>query len=156
MSGETYTVSADIDVVKSNVLEKINVRPVKVDNSLNGTDCNLTITNGRICGQIKAWDDAVKILIYAGVPSSTAGNHIRISHLKLEPGLVTDPVWTPAPEDVVVRSELDALIKRITALETKVGITSADSFIELPSMDVMESGSETASADDTTEDVEIN
>lgn len=29
-----------------------------------------------------------------------------INRIKLEPGIVTDPVWTPAPEDVVVRSEL--------------------------------------------------
>ena len=75
--------------------------------------------------------------------------------IKVERGSTPTP-WTPAPEDVVVRSELEELIKRVTALETQTGITSVDSFMELPSADVMESGSETASADEVTDDTEIN
>lgn len=90
---------------------------------------------------------------FGTVPDSL---EVYIKDFKIEPGINPNPQWTPAPEDVVVRSELEALIKRITALETKTGTTSADSFMELPSADVMESDLETAGADDAEDDTEIN
>ena len=95
--------------------------------------------------------------VYFGIETTSESENYKVSvcGYKLERGTVTNPVWTPAPEDVVVRSELEALIERVAALETKTSITSADS-MELPSMDAMESGSETASADDAEDDMEIN
>lgn len=94
-------------------------------------------------GSKQMWDNedqstnSNKVSIFP-YPHGTSNTNNTIHRIKLERGTVTNPVWTPAPEDVVVRSELDALIKRVAALEAQVGITSADSSAELPSADVTE------------------
>lgn len=91
-------------------------------------------------GGENALNKKLQVQIYA----TPKGDTFTIHRFKLEPGIITDPVWTPAPEDVVVRSELDALIKRVAVLEAQASITSADSFMELPSID------------ETADDMEIN
>lgn len=147
VKNEKYTVSFDVEILKG----ELNSLTVSIQNqSINAAQSDLTTANivdGKATTTlVVTGDSSYYLLIYAGMFQHTRGNSIRVSRIILQEGIVTDPVWTPAPEDVVVRPELEELIKRVAALEAKVGITSADS-MELPSMDVMESGSEIASAD---------
>ncbi len=153
--GKTYTVSLWGELSDSKTYFGIYSRK----SNTNGLCRLYSKTNGvytatfRVIDQEESEEELRHLRVY---PIPDNGSISSVQKIKLELGTVTNPIWTPAPEDVVVRSELEALIKRVAALEKKSGITSADSFMELPSADVMESGSETASADDAAEDVGIN
>ena len=56
------------------------------------------------------------VLIYAGKAGSTGGNTIEINDLKVERGTVATQ-WSPAPQDLVLRSDLDALKAEIDQLK---------------------------------------
>ncbi len=96
MVGETYTISADVEVLEGS-FDKVSIYsypggknvtvPIPTNNRVTAT---FTITSA----------DTDSILIYAGISSSTRGNSIGITNVKIETGnKATD--WTPAPEDVV-------------------------------------------------------
>lgn len=96
MVGETYTISADVEVLEGS-FDKISIYsypggknvtvPIPTNNRVTAT---FTITSA----------NTDSIFIYAGISGSTRGNSISITNVKIETGnKATD--WTPAPEDVV-------------------------------------------------------
>lgn len=56
------------------------------------------------------------VLIYAGKAGSTGGNTIEINDLKVERGSIATQ-WSPAPQDLVLKSDLDALKAEIDQLK---------------------------------------
>ena len=46
-----------------------------------------------------------------------ASHTLWVAGMKLEPGIVKDPIWTPAPEDIATKQDLASLEERIAALE---------------------------------------
>ena len=95
---QSYTVSADIEVLAGTVTA-VSVG-VYDDSSVEWITAAAEIVDGHIHATFKPkTPNKTKLLIYAGISGSTAGNSIKISKLKFEKGdKATD--WTPAPEDV--------------------------------------------------------
>lgn len=60
------------------------------------------------------------LLIYSGKAGSTGQNSIHVQNVKVERGSVATP-YVPAVEDLVLKSDYDALSDRLTALESKMG-----------------------------------
>ena len=98
---QEYIVSADVEVLEGDVIQ-VSVRLFNDTTNINCGGTNFTIIDGRIEGVIKPNSNyaiATKVLFYAGVAGSTAGNKVKFSNVKMEKGnKATD--WTPAPEDV--------------------------------------------------------
>lgn len=92
---ETYAVSADIEVTDGDVTQ-VSILPYPGGKA---ESCAIT-ASGRVSRIFtKTTDTIVRVLIYAGIAGSTAGNGIIIRNVKIEKGnQATD--WTPAPEDV--------------------------------------------------------
>lgn len=53
--------------------------------------------------------------IYSGVAGSTGGNTIHVQNLKIEHGSIATQ-WSPAPEDLVLKSDFDALKAKVDSL----------------------------------------
>lgn len=66
------------------------------------------------------------------MPDTYRGTMYYVCGYKLEKGENPNPIWTPAPEDYI------DLANRVAVLESKNGIVSADSAMELPSADMAE------------------
>lgn len=60
------------------------------------------------------------LFIYSGVAGKTGGNTIHVQEVKVERGTVATP-YVPAVEDLVLKSDYDALSARLTTLESKMG-----------------------------------
>lgn len=64
-------------------------------------------------------NDPPILLIYSGTAGKTAGNTIHVKDLKLERGsIATD--WSPAPEDLVLKSEFDSLKAKVDSLTKSI------------------------------------
>lgn len=59
------------------------------------------------------------LLVYSGKVGSTAGNTIHVQNIKLEHGSVATQ-WSPAPEDLVLKSEFDSLKEKLDSLTKSV------------------------------------
>ena len=59
------------------------------------------------------------LLIYSGKAGSTAGNTIHVQDVKLERGSVATQ-WSPAPEDLILRSEFDDLKAKVESLTKSI------------------------------------
>ena len=59
------------------------------------------------------------LVIYSGKRGSTAGNTIHVQNIKLERGSVATQ-WSPAPEDLVLKSEFDSLKEKVDSLTKSV------------------------------------
>ncbi len=108
--GRRYTVSGNIDIL-AGTFDTVRIaitNDISDGHSAQSTTENVYIkaTNRFIAYLTVTGNKASRLLIYAGMPGSTNNNSIRISNLKLELNMNPNPHWTPAPEDVVVRSEL--------------------------------------------------
>lgn len=55
------------------------------------------------------------VMIYTGKAGSTGGNTIEVNDLKVERGSIATQ-WSPAPQDLVLKSDLDALKAEINQL----------------------------------------
>lgn len=65
-------------------------------------------------------NDPPILLIYSGTAGKTGGNTIHVKDLKLERGSIATQ-WSPAPEDLVLKSDFDDLKSDIQALKNKIG-----------------------------------
>lgn len=59
------------------------------------------------------------LLIYAGVAGRTGGNTIHIQNVKVERGSIATQ-WSPAPEDLVLKSEFDSLKEKVDSLTKSI------------------------------------
>lgn len=59
------------------------------------------------------------LLIYSGTAGKTGGNTIHVKDLKLERGSIAT-AWSPAPEDVVLKSDFDSLKAKIDSLTKSI------------------------------------
>lgn len=131
--GEPYTISADVEVLAG----EVTVISVKLYNDTLGTqyaEVLPDIVNGHIEGTFDAINaGASRVLLYAGVAGSTAGNSVTFSNIKFEKGnKATD--WTPAPEDVnnaIDTAQVTADEAQNTATSAEERATSAESLIQL-------------------------
>ena len=65
-------------------------------------------------------NDPPVLFIYSGVAGKTGGNTIHVQEVKVERGTAATP-YVPAVEDLVLKSDYDALNARLTTLESKMG-----------------------------------
>lgn len=65
-------------------------------------------------------NDPPYLLVYSGIAGKTGGNTLTVKELKVESGSVATP-YIPAVEDLVLKSDYDALSSRLSALESKMG-----------------------------------
>ncbi|EPC99873.1 hypothetical protein Lpp125_11496, partial [Lacticaseibacillus paracasei subsp. paracasei Lpp125] len=94
-STKTYTFSADVDLISGSPTQ---IR-VGSHNGSGTKTVDADIVNGHIAGTFTPLATDYKTLIlYAGVPGSTAGNKINFSKIKLEIGTTASP-WSPNPAD---------------------------------------------------------
>lgn len=73
-----------------------------------------------VVSRIRSGYEIIRMLLDANATASEHPEHTneQIRCAKVEYGTIATP-WTPAPEDIVVKSELEALAKRVEALEGK-------------------------------------
>ena len=120
--GKPYTVSADVEVLAGSVTN-ISVKLYDAALQTQYAEVIPVITDGHIEATFPAVNGAAeRLLIYAGVAGSTAGNSVTFSNVKFEKGnKATD--WTPAPEDV--QSDTDNAQAAADALEQRVSVAEA-------------------------------
>lgn len=107
-NGQTYTISADVEILEG-APTSITVMFVAADYT-SGAKLSLPIENGHISGTTTLTKDCEKVLIYAGVNTSTLGNKIKVSKIFLEEGS-TETVWSPAPVEYATKADLALEIK---------------------------------------------
>ena len=133
--GETYTISADIEVLVGS-FDKVTVYPYPGGNASHES----IPESGRITATFtKTSEDTDSVLIYAGVSGETRGNSISITNVKIEKGdIATD--WTPAPEDFeenaktytntkfeILDGKIASEVERVNGLSEKVTKFEQDS-----------------------------
>ena len=135
INGQTYTISADVEITDgapSGITVYVNY------GNTGPSSLTVPIKNGKITRTYVAHDtiDSNKLLLYAGVSSSTRGNGVIFRNIKIEKGnTATD--WTEAPEDTQDKiddkasaEDLDETVRtietesrKIASLRTDVDIT---------------------------------
>lgn len=131
--GEPYTISADVEVLAG----EVTIISVKLYNDTLGTqyaEVLPEIVNGHIEGTFEAVNaGASRVLLYAGIAGSTAGNSVTFSNIKFEKGnKATD--WSPAPEDVdsaIETAQNTADDAQGTATHAEERASAAESLIQL-------------------------
>lgn len=87
---------------------------------------NITFTSGKTESHVFTVNanstptDPPIVLLYAGKPQQCNNVKLTLNYLKVERGTVATP-YVPAVEDLVLKSDYDALNSRLTALESKMG-----------------------------------
>lgn len=96
--------------------------PLNMRLYFNGVEIAETVTNEWKQFHISSTRDIINVdsqslmFIYTA-DDNTESTTVYISSLKIEPGIVTNPIWTPPPEDTL--AAIEALEERIAALEKK-------------------------------------
>ena len=73
-----------------------------------------------VANQNSSPNDPPALFVYCGTSTKTGGNTIHVQKIKVERGTVATP-YVPAVEDLVLKSDYDALNARLTTLESKMG-----------------------------------
>lgn len=106
-AGETYTMSAYAKADSENTLyfglSNQNIEGSCTFDSIEGNQRSVDAEWKRYVVNFKIKTDGI---ICAAINSIQSGK-VYICGYKLERGTVTDPVWTPAPEDILVKGEVD-------------------------------------------------
>lgn len=85
---------------------------------------NITFTSGKTESHVFTVNanstptDPPIVLLYAGKPQQCNNVKLTLNYLKVERGTVATP-WCPAPQDLVLKSDLDALKAEIEQLKQK-------------------------------------
>ena len=82
-----------------------------------GLRCSKTF----VANQNSSPNDPPALFVYCGTATKTGGNTIHVQKIKVERGTAATP-YVPAVEDLVLKSDYDALKARLTTLESKMGI----------------------------------
>jgi hypothetical protein len=124
--GQQYTISADVETLVG-VISEISVKLYDAELQTQYAEVRPIITNGHIEATFQPVSGSEeRLLLYAGVAGSTAGNIVTFSNIKFEKGTkATD--WTYAPEDLV-DDIADADVKAQNAIN---GISEAQAEIKL-------------------------
>lgn len=131
--GNPYTISADVEVLAGDV----TAISCKLYNDTLGTqyaEVKPEIVDGHIEGTFDSVNGyASRLLLYAGIAGSTAGNSVTFSNIKFEKGnKATD--WTAAPEDVnaaIDTAQATADDAQGTAASAVERASAAESLIQL-------------------------
>ena len=96
------------------------------DTAISYLDGDPLLPSGRLASiTVKVWGNSSVsnppvLLVYSGKPTALKDNQLEVDYLKVGRGTIATP-WCPAYEDLVLKSDYDALNARLTALESKSG-----------------------------------
>ena len=125
----TYTFSSNVEIIEGET-DVIDLRIYRYSDNESQFIVSANIVDGRICATFTTnKQTGYDLLVYNGKVGATQGIGIKLEYYKLEKGENSNPVWTPAPEDI--EEKIQANTTSITAVQGQIsGLISESSIIK--------------------------